>query len=169
MFELTYEDLRRIARRQRLVGRSTDRTQAAALVHETYIRFLRRLHGPSPETVGSRQDFVRLVTMMMRTVAIDRWRMRRAGRRGGDRLQPLPAGQGVELGDDRVDFVVLLTLDDALTRLRVAHPAWFEVVVQRYFAGRTFRETARALGIDVEEVRARRRRAVEWLRRALRP
>jgi len=169
MFELTYDDLRRIARRQRLVGRSTEMTQAAALVHETYLRFRRRLHSLSAERLANRQAFVRIVTMMMRSVAIDRWRMRRAGRRGADHLRSARTDDLPEPGANQLDSAMLLTLDDALTRLRAAHPEWFEVVAQRYFAGRTFRETASALGIDVDEVRSRRRRALEWLRCALRP
>ena len=169
MFELTYDDLRRIARCQRLVGRSTETTQAAVLVHEAYLRFRRRLRSLSAETVANRQAFVRIVTMMMRSVAIDRWRMRRAGRRGGDQLRSVQTDDLPEPRIDPLDYAVLMTLDDALTRLRAAHPECFEVVAQRYFAGRTIRETARALGIDVDEVRSRRRRALEWLRRALRP
>ena len=167
MFELVYDDLRRIAYHRRLAGLSADSVEAAALVHETYIRFRLRFRTLSAETVQDRRVFVHLASLMMKTVAIDRWRRRRAARRGGGLLQRIPPGGSAARTGQRVGAVELLTLDEALTRLRASRPQLFEVVIQRFFVGRSVEGCARALGIGVSDARRRRRQAVEWLRRAL--
>jgi DNA-directed RNA polymerase specialized sigma24 family protein len=102
---------------------------------------------------------------MMKSVAIDRWRRRRAARRGGGKLQPLTAGAEAT-APRRVGAVELLALDEALTSLRERHPELFETIRERFFEGRSVEECSRVLGIDQDEVRRRRRLAVAWLRRA---
>jgi RNA polymerase sigma factor (TIGR02999 family) len=170
LFELAYEELRRIARRRHFVGRAPDAIQASALVHETYIRFRDRFHTLTARTGGDRSTFLRMATLVMKTVARDRWRMRHALRRGGIRPRTVeasktadPRGHGLSGSTD------LLALDEALDRLQQRYPQWFEVLQQRDLAGRTVGETARLLGIDRPAVRGRRRSALRWLRGEMDP
>ena len=169
MFERTYEELRRIAYRRRLAGADVDSTQAAALVHETYLRFRLRFRTLSAETLQDRKVFVRIAGLMMKSVAIDRWRRLRAARRGGGCLQPLPEREIAAPATRHIGAAELLALDEALTRLRGSHPELFEMLQQRFFQGRSVDECARLLGIDRREARRRRRLAIDWLRRAFRP
>jgi RNA polymerase sigma factor (sigma-70 family) len=168
MFESSYDELRRIARRCRLAGDSADEAKISALVHETYIRFRRRLQRLEPDALPDRKVFLRVMTLMMKSVAIDRWRRMSALRRGAGRVQQLFGPEPTDPGTDKgLEPSTVLALDVALDQLREEHPDWFEVIVERYLIGRSHAETASRLGIGPAEVRRRRRRGLAWMRQSM--
>jgi len=168
MFETSYDELRQIARRRRFAGDSADEAKISALVHETYIRFRRRLQRLAPDALPDRKVFLRVMTLMMKSVAIDRWRRLATLRRGAGRVQQLSGPEPPDLGTDKgLEPSIVLALDVALDALREAHPDWFEVIVERYLIGRSHAETAARLGVTPVEVRRRRRRGLAWMRRSL--
>jgi DNA-directed RNA polymerase specialized sigma24 family protein len=168
MFELSYDELRRIAHRLRLAGHRADESQIRAIVHETYIRFCRRLHGLALDPPPERQVFMRVVTLMMRSVAIDRWRRRHALRRGGGKITSLSEREPAAAAcGQALDPTAMLALDAALDALRTTHPECFAVIVERDLRGRSRLETAAHLGIAADEVRRRRRQGLASLRRSL--
>ncbi len=65
---------------------------------------------------------------------------------------------------DPEDF---LALDEALQRLERYNKRWCDVVMHRYFAGRTIEETADMLDVGVTTVKADWRLARAWLRRQM--
>lgn len=168
LFEANYQELRRIARQRRLAGHAADEAQISALIHETYIRYRRRLTSLTLEVPPDKAVFLRVVTLMMRSVAIDRYRRDHALRRGAGKLQQLserePTG-GVASSVTALSTVI--ALDVALDRLRREHPDWFAAVIERDLVGRSEDETASRLAIASTEVRRRRRRGLAWMRRSL--
>ena len=61
----------------------------------------------------------------------------------------------------------VLALNEALTRLEQENPEAAQLVLLRYYAGLTGKETADVLGVSLSMVDRRWRFARAWLRRAL--
>ncbi len=159
LFESSYEELCRVARRYPLAATSLDLADGAALVHETYI-LVRR--GGRVDAARDRRRFLTLMTLTMRTVARDRWRRRTAIKRGGGRarrLRPQTLGRRTDLST--------VDVREALQRLAAHDADGFAVVIHHDLLGRTLRETAELLDLTEAAVKSRRRRALAWLRSAL--
>ena len=101
-------------------------------------------------------------------VAIDRWRRLNALRRGGGGVEQFSGPEVADPGSEQgLEPSTALALDVALDALRVAHPDWFAVVIERYIVGRSQRETASQLGISPGEVRQGRRSGLAWMRQSM--
>lgn len=157
--ELVYEDLRRLARRQR--RRSGAQTlNTTALVHEAYLK----LAGGTSLGWEDRAHFLAVAGRAIRQILIDYARAQRSAKRGAGAVR-------VELHEvhARVEQEVdkLLLLDELLDALGEHDPRLVRVVECRYFAGMTEPETAEALGISDRTVRRNWTTAREKLREAL--
>lgn len=144
-------DLRRIARRERLSMGAGETLSTTALVNEAYLKLAgARL----PENVD-RRLFFGIAARCMRQVLVDHFRAARADKRGGGALAlSLSAAE-----DLPVEGVLdLVELDAALAALEKVSARAAEVVQLRYFAGLTDREIAELL--QVNEVTVRR----DWLK-----
>ncbi len=133
LFELLYDELHRIAERNRYVGKEGETMQATALVNEAYIQLWRRIPPPPNDEPENRKTFFRTSALVMRTI----------------------------------HGVAFLALDEAMDRLEVYNDTLYEVVMHRYFAGRTFEQTAELMGMSESFVRAKWQLARGWLHRAL--
>lgn len=147
LFDVTYEELRELARarlRQRRRGTLLDTT---ALVHESYLRFARagRLR------LEDRTHFLAYAARVMRSVIVDFARQRVRQRRGGD-LKRVPLTDRIG-GDDARAETEVLQLHEALERLAQHDPRLVQVVEMRYFAGMTDEQIAQALGVADRTVR----------------
>ena len=154
-----YNQLRSMAE-QRLRRENDGQTlQPTELVHEAFLRL------PDAEAMAyeNRDHYLRLASVVMRRVLVDRARARLADKRDG--------GIRVTLVDDVAGTsdrsVNLLMLDDALTRLATAEPRCAQVVELRFFGGLDIEGTARALGISTATVKRDWLFARAWLARAL--
>jgi RNA polymerase sigma factor (TIGR02999 family) len=150
---LLYDELRRIARRERvrLFGGSTLAT--TALVNESYARLAGDTH------FASRGEFLKIASVAIRRILIDRVRAQLAAKRGGG-AKHVPI-------DEAHDFVVeddvrVLAVHDALETLA-------QVVECRYFAGYDEAQTAEALGISERTVQRDWATARAWLKKELNP
>lgn len=166
LFEVVYEELRRIARKSRHAGSEGETLQPTALANEAYLLLSQRFPLPPKSDRESRETFFRTVAQAMRMILRDYWRQKNTEKRGGGAMQftlrgdePDDAG-----GDAPVDF---LQLDEALDRLRLSHERWYDVLMHRYFAGRTVEETAELMGVGVTTVKTDWQSARTWLRREL--
>lgn len=152
-----YDELRRMARRQR-AGESGDPTlHTTELVHEAYLR----LAGADGLVGRGRAYVMGAAARAMRRVLIDAARRRSADKRGGpDRVR-------VTLGEDTasVDAYAseLLDLDRALEGLGEESPRLARVVECRYFGGMTVEETADALDVSPRTVKGDWALARAWL------
>ena len=147
LFEGAYGELRQLARsRLRDGGRNTV-MDTTALVHESYMRFIRSGHLRTPD----RRAFFAYASAVMRSVIVDTVRERLAERRGGDlqrcTLDTEVADQ-LPSGEDEV-----LSVHQALEQLAAAEPRLAQVVEMRYFGGYSEQEIADALDITDRTVR----------------
>jgi RNA polymerase sigma factor (TIGR02999 family) len=157
LLPLVYEELRRMARRQRRRGPSARSLQTTALVHEAYLKLA---HSPSLR-LEDRGHLMAVTACAMRQVLIGRARARLRVKRGSG-AEPLPLMEerlGTENEAER-----LLDLDRALARLRERSPRLAQVFDCRHFGGLSEQETAAVLGTSLRSVQRDWLRARAWLR-----
>lgn len=156
LFPLAYDELRRVAHRQ-LSRQGTDHTLGTtALVHETYLRLAHSTLIASAD----RAHFLAAAARAMRHILIDYARKHGTVKRGGDWQRVPLEGQSIDLGERAG---MLLSLDDALTRLGALDPRLSKVVECRFFGGLTEEETAESLGVTSRTVRRDWIKAKGWL------
>lgn len=155
LIPLLYDDVRRLARRERRRFVGVDTLQTTALVHEAYLKIAR-----APE-FNDRAHFLRAAALAMRHVLVNHSRERLAAKRGGG-VAPLPLDEAGEPGAD-VDQS-LLDVHEALEQLSRLDTRLADVVECRFFAGYTEADTALALGVTERTVRRDWVKARAWLR-----
>ena len=141
LLPLVYDELRQLAAAKLAQEKPGQTLQAAALVHEAYLRLVA---GPPPERAeqgrwNSRGHFFAASTEAMRRILVESARRKQ--------LAPRVRFEDSELaatpGDER-----LLELHDALERLAAEEPTAAKVVEARVFAGLSVEEAAAALGLS---------------------
>jgi RNA polymerase sigma factor (TIGR02999 family) len=146
LFAAMYPELRKLARsRLRDGGRSTC-LDTTALVHESYLRWLRQ----GDLRLADRRSFFAYAARVMHSVIVDTVRERQAQRRGGDLLR-LTLDTQLDVASD--GEAEILQVHDALVKLRESEPRLASVVEMRYFGGYTESEIAGALQVTERTVR----------------
>lgn len=155
---LLYDELRRIARRERVRLFTGGTLATTALVNEAYAR----LAGDA--RFADRGEFLRIASVAIRRILIDRVRAQLAAKRGGGAAHvPLEqAGDFVVEDDARV-----LAVHEALEVLATANPRLAKVVECRFFAGYDEKQTAEALGTSERTVQRDWATARAWLKKEL--
>ena len=162
LFPLIYQDLKRVAFRQRRRWRTTDTVSNTALVHDVYVRLV----DETKIAWESRAHFFAVAARAMRQILVDQARERGAQKRGGQWrrveliTEVLPASQDAQI--DR-----LLALDRAFETLATISPRMVQVAECRVFAGMSEKETSDALGVPLRTVQRDWQRARAWLQREL--
>jgi len=158
LIPLMYQDLRRIARRERQRVRAGVTLQTTALIHEAYLKLAHL------ESFNDDEHFLRACALAMRHILVNHARDRMAGKRGGGApnisLDDAPQISGAP------DEVILM-INEAVVGLAQFSPRLAQVVECRFFAGYDDAETARALGLTDRTVRRDWIKARAWLRREL--
>lgn len=161
LIELTYPELRRLARRHMRFEAASDPTiDTTALVHEAYLR----LAGDNENVWPSRAHFFAFCSKVMRRVLIDYARRRTAEKRGGA-LVRVPLREGVSPIETQVAQV--LDVERVLERLAARDERMAQVVECRFFGGLSIAETAEAVGMSASTVDRDWARARAYLLRAL--
>lgn len=167
LYDRIHAELRAIAGRTPRAGRAGDTLQPTVIVNELFVEFERRFPPPPADIPESRATFFRTVALAMRTICRDYWRAQSAKKRGGG-VRPVQINEQLDAdSDDLMSASDFLDLDDALSRLETFNPRWFEVVMHRYFAGRTIQQTAELLNMAESSVSADWQLARAWLRKEL--
>ena len=156
LFQVVYEELRRVARSVRRAGGS-DTINTTALVHEAYVKLT-----PSKSlSWKDRSHFLGVAARAMRQVLVNAAEKRSTQKRGGDQIavsfDEAKHGQLVSLSEGVIE------LNQALEVLEAANPRQVRVVECRFFAGLTVEETAEALGVSEPTVKRDWRFARAWL------
>jgi len=147
VFDITYEDLRRMARGRLTPGGRGTLLDTTSLVHESYLRFA----NAGELQIGDRAHFFRYAGHVMRSVIVDMARARLAERRGGDAQHIALDTDVANRVSDGEEEVVLV--HEALEELGEIDPRMVQVVEMRYFAGMTEMEITGALGVTDRTVR----------------
>ncbi len=158
LLPLFYQDLKRIAHRQRGRLAPSATLQTTALVHEAYLR-LRGSRGWNDDV-----HFLRAAALAMRHALVNHAQARVALKRG-DGAAHLPLTESLQIAGE--SDALILELDEALARLAQESLRLAQVVECRYFAGYDERETANALQISERTVRRDWTLARAWLHREL--
>jgi RNA polymerase sigma factor (TIGR02999 family) len=160
LLPLVYDELRSRAGRVIAGERCNHTLQRTALVHEAYLKLARGQLG-----FQSRAHFFNAAALAMRRILVDHATSRAALKRGGARRRvPL---SNVDVADHSSEAIDWLELDEALKQLEVASPRRHQVVMLRFFSGRTEDEIAEMLGISDVTVRRDWATARVWLYRAM--
>lgn len=163
---LTYAELRAVAMRQIRRERRDHSLQATGLLHEAWLRLVRR----GPGAACTREDFMGLMAAEMRRRLIDYARRRRADKRGGGiRPGQLASSEvpALDLAGSEGIEKTLESLDRALDQLNAAFPRAARVVELRFLAGLTTAAVAVELGLSEGTVKREWRFARAWLAAAL--
>jgi RNA polymerase sigma factor (TIGR02999 family) len=160
LYALLYGELVRLAR-SHLAGSGAVSLNPSAIVHEAYLRMLKREATP----MRDRRAFFAYASSVMRSVLIDHLRQRSADKRGGGEA-PLTLTTGVM--HDAIVAEDFTRLNDALLELRQVDDRCFQVVEMRYFAGMTEEDIAQELAVSVPTVKRDWRKARAFLFEQLR-
>jgi RNA polymerase sigma factor (TIGR02999 family) len=138
--------LRRLARgRLRDGGRNT-LLDTGALVHESYLRFVRA----GELRAEDRRAFFAYASQVMRSVIVNSVRDRIAQKRGGDN-RPLTLSTSIEARVPEGEEAIL-EVHEALEALEKADPRLAQVAQMRYFGGYSEQEIAETLDVNERTV-----------------
>jgi len=147
LFAAAYGELHRLARARLRDGGRHTLLDTTALVHESYLRFVRA----GELRAEDRRAFFAYASQVMRSVIINSARERIAQKRGGDCL-PLKLSTELAAGiPGREDEV--LRVHEALELLEKADPRLAQVAQMRYFGGYSEQEIAETLEVTERTVR----------------
>lgn len=160
LWQLTYDELRRIAKAHLRRESPNHTLTATSLVHEAYLRL-------SDQKVRwqNRSHFFGVASQACRRVLVDHARQRLAQKRGGGAVA-VTMSDHLVVSDDRTEEI--LAVNRALERLAAVDERLCRVVEYRYFGGLSEEETAEALDISTRTVRREWVKAKGWLFEELR-
>jgi len=162
VFELTYDELRRLARYRLQTVERAAVMDTTGLVHECYLR----LASAKKLAVEDRVHFFRYAGRAMRCVIVDMARGALRTKRGnGER--PLSLSTTICESTSAAAEEEVLSVHDALDDLAQIDPRLVQVVEMRYFAGMTEADIATALGVTDRTIRRDWEKARLLLARAL--
>lgn len=162
LFAVVYDELRRLASAYMRRERTDHTLQTTALVHEAYLKLVKRSDSPPQDRV----HFFAVAAKVMRQILIDHARTRKYQKRGGD-ARRISLEEAAFISDERADELV--ALDEALTELAKLDERQSQIVEMRYFGGLTLAETAEYLRVSPDTVTRDWNVSKAWLYRRLNP
>jgi RNA polymerase sigma factor (TIGR02999 family) len=152
-----YAGLRDLASRF-LGGERCDHTlQPTALVHEAYLRLI----GQRSNGWRDRAEFFAVAATVMRRVLVDHARAKKAVKRGADRTRA-PLDDVLAAFEQRAGDLV--SLDNALDRLRALDQRKATLVELRFFGGLEMSEIAEVLAVPLRTLEREWALTKSWLR-----
>ncbi len=176
LFQVLYDDLRRLAARTMQRERPDHTLDPTALVHEAYMRLIKsrfisesgaseaptnQEEHAAPAAAPGRAQFIAVAAVVMRRVLVNHAIAKRATKRGGA-ATVLALDEGEAVFVERA--IDLVALDEALKKLALLDPAQARLVELRFFGGMSMNECADALGISVRKAHYEWMHARAWLR-----
>jgi RNA polymerase sigma factor (TIGR02999 family) len=159
LMELTYAELRRVARRQLASERANHTLQPTALVNEAYLKLM-----AGDMVWENRNHFLASAATAMRNILVDSARARKAAKRGGARHQ-VTLGDGLAVADAL--SVDILDLEEQLKEMRSFDPRSERLIEMRYYGGLSINQAAQVLGISERTAKRDFEAAFRWLRSRL--
>jgi len=154
---LVYDELRRLAHRQRRSLREMPTLNTTALVHEAYLKL-----GKSPQVAGlERGHFFGVAARAMRQILVDQSRRHRSRRESGQ-ITATTAWR-VLVPSPHAPAFDMVALDRALATLCTRDPRAGDTVELRVFAGLDVAEIAELQGVTPRTVARDWRRACAFL------
>lgn len=160
LFQLLYQELRRLAA-HKMARESADQTlQPTALVHEAWLRL-----GADQQPIWkNRAHFFSAAAEAMRRILIEKARRRKVLEKGG-------MAEREEFAEDSIVVAAppeeMLALHENLNRLAAEDAVAADLVKLRYFVGMSMPEAAEALGLPLRNTERIWSFARSWLREAM--
>jgi RNA polymerase sigma factor (TIGR02999 family) len=161
LLPLVYDDLHRQAVAQMAREAAGQTLQPTALLHEAWLRVI----GSGERRWENRAHFFGAAAEAMRRILIEKARRKVRLKHGG--RQTRVDIDDVELAAASPDEKILL-IDDALERLRLHDAEKAQVVVLKFFGGRTNQEVAECLRVTERTVERHWAYAKAWLYHSIR-
>ena len=160
IFPIVYGELKRIAAARRRDVPAGETLRTTALVHEAFLRLVRRKDG----NWDGRSHFFFVAARAIRDILVEEARKKSAAKRGGDlqRVTLDDIGHTLENTPDEV-----LSLHRALEKLEVEDPDEYRLVMLRYFTGLTVSEIAELQQVSTRTIERRWKYCRAWLAREL--
>ncbi|MFU7559023.1 ECF-type sigma factor [Roseiconus sp. JC912] len=158
LFELSYPELHRVARRLISWQAAGHTLEATALVNESAMRLMKA--GNFAEFVN-RKTFYAAIAKAMRCVLVDYARKRNSLKRGGEKTKV-----DLDVALEQIESsnqVKLLDLDEALSELTKYNERYANLVQCRFFLGMTVDEIAADQGVSRSTVERDWRFTRAWL------
>jgi RNA polymerase sigma factor (TIGR02999 family) len=166
MVERTYEKTKRIAARMPGVKSGTS-VSPTVVANETYLKFL---HSKNSRELAHR-EVIGIFVRLMKQVLVDLARRRSTKRRGGwQRPDAITSDIADRLGDAKPGAFTaedVLTVRDAIEKLRISNHRLAEIVEARFYLGLTVDELAKLLGVSVSTAEREISAAMQFLREAI--
>ena len=160
LIDATYEELRKTARAHMAGSGSGHTLQPTALINEAYLRLM----GGRGFSFASRGQFFAFAGQLMRHILVEHIRARTTQKRGSGRPKLSLDTPGLNLIDrEDLDLPMLLSLDEALSRLDEIDPRKRRIVEMRFFAGLEITEIAEVLDCSPSTVKREWRFTKRWL------
>ena len=160
LFEIVYNDFRRIARKYLRRAGSGHTLQPTELVHEAFIKLVNHQR----VDWRGKSHFYAIGAQAMRHILVDHAKHKARQKRGGGR-QRIPLDDVLTLSIQNDEDV--LAIDEALKKLSAINETRAKIVEFRFFAGMTVAEVAEVLGVSKRTVEAHWTLTRAWLRREL--
>ena len=161
LLPLVYDDLRRQAVAQMAREPAGQTLQPTALLHEAWLR----LTHEGERNWQNRAHFFGAAAEAMRRILIENARRKSRLKRGGDQVRV--DIDRIELAETTPEEKILL-INDALERLQVQDAEKAQVVVLKFFGGRTNQDVAQCLGVTERTVERHWAYAKAWLFQSIR-
>jgi len=158
-FAASYDELRRLARRQLRRLRPGQTLTTTSLVHEAFVKLVK-----GPLRAEEKAHFFALAARAMRQILVDYARRRACGKRGRGQAPTTLDGDAIPveaLADE------MLAIDRSLHRLESVDERLARIVEWRFFGGMSEEEVAEALGVTARTVRRDWQKARAFLYREL--
>ena len=150
---VVYKELRRLAGHLMRQERTGHTLQPTALVHEAYLCLV----GQDRANWQNRAQFMAIAAQIMRRILLQYARRRGASKR----LAPQSGNPGEPA--QAVRWEEILSIDEALIRLKRLAPQQAQIAEMRYFGGLSVEEAADALSISPRTVKREWAVAKGWL------
>jgi RNA polymerase sigma factor (TIGR02999 family) len=160
LFELVYDELRRLAASLMRRERAEHTLQPTALVHEAFLR----LTGATGIEWQDRAHFMGIAARAMRQILVDHARRHRAAKRGGGLTRVTLSGAEPAAPEEAAE---ILDLHEALERFAALDRRAAQVVELRVFGGLSVQEVAHLLEVSPRTVDGDWAVARMWLSREL--
>ncbi|TVP98913.1 MAG: sigma-70 family RNA polymerase sigma factor [Balneolaceae bacterium] len=157
LFELIYDELHTLAKKQRSRWKGIETLNTVALIHETYLKLWQN----QPNHIENRRHFLAIAAKAMRQILINYAEKRTAQKRGGN-ITPVDSDELDLVADDKA-AEELLEMHETLNRLEKINTRQSKVFECRFFGGMTVDDTAFALDISPATVKRDWQAACNWV------
>lgn len=158
LIPLVYTQLRKLAACKIARERPGQTLQATALVHEAYLRLV----NPRAKNWNNQRQFFHIAAEAMRRILIEKYRRKRAQKRGGDQKRTIAELDELSTPEPSIDII---QVNEALNELSQIDEESAELVKLRYFVGLTFAQIAETMDLSEAKVRKLWSFSKAWLYR----